>query len=551
MNYKTKPFAHQLEAYAFTNDKLNFALFMEQGTGKTKTTIDIAAARYLKGMINAVLIVAPNHVHRQWSTEQLPTHCSVDYRSFVFHSGMGKKEKTEFNEFIHNSNENYMKVLCVNIDAFSFPSYLNEIKTFVMEHKTMIVLDEATCIKNPDSKRFKNLVYGLGNTKYRGKTVISSTPYSVCRCILTGTPVTNSPLDAWAMFEFLQHDYFSRSYFAFRAHYVMMQKLQIWQGNVLRTITTTVKDLNQIKTLLTQEDGDIRVRCEYGISDQDILYLKQYPQTSSPYKYLDELKEMMCKTAFFKRANECFDLPPKIYKTVTVPMNDEQLAAYKQLEQEFLTEYQGKTLTVLNKITLYTRLSQLAGGFLPFTDEETNDVHVTQIGKENTKATMLANEIENGDTPCIVVTRFTAEAMYLYEYLKDKFKDKRVGLFIGPRKEPKEPIAAFKNNELDILIANEKMISKGHNLQMSHTIYFYSVSYSLEDRDQTEDRICRYGQTEKCIITDFITEGSVDMKVYAALREKKSLLDYFRNTSVAEDLNSVTDEMEKYFPTVS
>ena len=548
MNYKTKPFAHQLEAYKFTEAKPNFALFMEQGTGKTKTAIDIAATRFTEGKINGLLIVAPNHVHRQWAVEQLPIHCPVAYRSFVFKSGMGKTLRKEFSDFIVNNNEPLLKVLCVNIDAFSFPSYLTEIKQFVTNHKTMIILDEATCIKNPDSKRFKNLVYGLSNVKYRGKAVVASSPLSLYRCILTGTPVTNSPLDAWAMFEFLEHDYFNRGYYAFKANYVMQQKLQIYQGNVLRTIQTPIKDLQKIRAILKQEHGDLRVRCEYGISDLDILYIKQHPEMTTPYKYLGELKAQMQKVAFFKRANECFDLPPKIYKTVIVPMNKEQKAAYEQLENEFLTEYEGKSLTVLNKITLYTRLSQLAGGFLPFTDEDTNVTTVTQIGTENVKAEMLANEMEEGDFPCIIVTRFTAEAEYLYNYLSSRFKEKRVGLFIGPHKVPASPIESFKNGELDILIANERMISKGHNLQLSHTIYFYSVSYSLEDRDQTEDRICRYGQTEKCIITDFVTENSIDMKVYAALREKKNLLDYFRNTTIKEDLCTVDKTLEKYFP---
>ena len=91
------------------------------------------------------------------------------------------------------------------------------------------------------------------------------------------------------------------------------------------------------------------------------------------------------------------------------------------------------------------------------------------------------------------------------------------------------------------------MISKGHNLQLSHTLYFFSCSYSLEDRDQTEDRIARYGQTEKCLIVDFIAYGTIDMKVYAALREKKSLLEFFRGTSIADDLTKVTDEMHREF----
>ena len=159
----------------------------------------------------------------------------------------------------------------------------------------------------------------------------------------------------------------------------------------------------------------------------------------------------------------------------------------------------------------------------------------------------VVNEIDNGDYPCIVVTRFTAEAKYLYQELSTAFKDKSVGIFIGPMKKPNDPIGDFKSGKVDILIANERMISKGHNLQLSHTIYFFSSNYSLEDRDQTEDRISRYGQTEKCLITDFIADGTIDMKVYASIKMKRNLLDYFRNTEIEDDLCDTTDDMKEVF----
>ena len=112
--FKTKPFEHQLEAYEFVKDKPYFALFMEQGTGKTKTSIDICSQRYCKGEINAVLIIAPNHVHAQWGNEQLPIHCSVPHKSFIFHSGMGKAKMNALQSFIADPCTE-LKWLCVNV----------------------------------------------------------------------------------------------------------------------------------------------------------------------------------------------------------------------------------------------------------------------------------------------------------------------------------------------------------------------------------------------------------------------------------------------------
>lgn len=544
--YKTEPFKHQLEAYSFVKDKDYFALFMQQGTGKTKTSIDICGQRYCEGGINAVLVIAPNHVHSQWGNEQVPMHCSVPHKVFIFRSGMGKARTKQLVDFIRDPSPE-LKWLCVNVESFSYSTYLHFFQDYLKLNDVFIILDEATSIKNPQSKRFTNIVRGLSDCRYAGRRLLSAEPLSKGRAILTGTPITNSPLDAWAMFEFLKPDYFGRPYYSFKAHYTIEQKMQIWQGNVCRTITTTAKDIKTIAEKCRTPEGMSEVQVSLGITPADLMYIQSHPDLQMPYKYLNELKEMMQKVAFFKKSSECFDLPPKIYEHVNVEMNDEQRRMYQELEQEYITEYEGKSVPVLNKITLYTRLSQLAGGFLPFTDDDTGEVTVMPIGQTNPKVEALVSRIENGDKPCIVVTRFTAEANYLYEKLCAAFKDKTVGLFIGPKKVPKDPISDFKAGKVDILIANERMISKGHNLQLSHTLYFFSCSYSLEDRDQTEDRIARYGQTEKCLIVDFIAYGTIDMKVYAALSQKRNLLDFFRNTSIADDLTVSTDDMRDVF----
>lgn len=544
--FKTKPFAHQLEAYDFVNGKEYFALFMQQGTGKTKTAIDICSMRYTAGEINAVLVIAPNHVHAQWGNEQIPMHCSVPFETFIFHSGMSKSKTIALKNFISGTTSD-LKWLCANVESFSYSTYLHYFQDYLTMNNVFIILDEATSIKNPQSKRFTNIVRGLSKCSWRGKRLLSSVPLSKGRAILTGTPITNSPLDAWAMFEFLQNDYFGRSYYAFKAHYTIEQKMQIWQGNICRTITTTAKDIQEIVKKCQTQEGMIEVQTTLGISQADILYMQANPDLQMPYKHLSELKDMMSKVAFFKKSSECFELPPKIYEHVNVEMNDEQKRLYKSLEEEYIAEYDGKIVPVLNKITLYTRLSQLAGGFLPFTDEESGITTITPVGTSNPKVEALISRIENGDLPCIVVTRFTAEANYLFEQLTEAFKDKTVGIFIGPKKYPKDPVENFKAGKVDILIANERMISKGHNLQLSHTLYFFSCSYSLEDRDQTEDRIARYGQTEKCLIVDFIAYGTIDMKVYASLRQKRNLLDFFRNSSVSEDLSEVTSDMKDVF----
>jgi len=544
--YKTKPMEHQQRAYDFGHDKEYLALFMEQGTGKTKTTIDTASNWFKEGLIDAVLVIAPNGVHKQWGVEQLPLHSPVDYTSCVFKSGAGKALKDQIHSIIYDNTPDKLKWFMVNVEAFSYPTYLSLFQTFIKNWRTAVVIDECTAIKNPDAKRTMNIIRGLSVCKYRGKSVISCIPLSVKRIILTGTPITNSPFDLWAMFEFLKPGFFNRSYYSFKAHYGLEKRVEMWQGAVQRAVTMPLKP-EEIKEIRSAEGDDYYSVCaKYGIKESDVAYIKEHPDCSVPYKHLDELKEAINKDAFFVSKDECLDLEPKIYKRRVIQMDDEQMRLYNELEQVYLTEFKDQEVSVLNKVVLYTRLSQICGGFLPYEDDETGVKTATSIGS-NPKADALIEELQLCDYPCIVVTRFTAEAQYLYDAIQKKFPNLTIGLYIGPRKEPKDVIEQFKAGYVHILIANERMISKGHNLQNAHNVFFFSNSYSLEDREQTEDRIHRMGQNEKCLYMDLIMFGTIDMKVYAALKAKKRILDYFRDTSIEATLNDVTDDMQQEF----
>ena len=75
--YKTQPYEHQRKALAESADRTTYALFMEMGTGKTKTTIDNIGYLYLKKRIDAALIVAPKSVYTVWRNE-IDTHLPTE-----------------------------------------------------------------------------------------------------------------------------------------------------------------------------------------------------------------------------------------------------------------------------------------------------------------------------------------------------------------------------------------------------------------------------------------------------------------------------------------
>ena len=94
-------------------------------------------------------------------------------------------------------------------------------------------------------------------------------------------------------------------------------------------------------------------------------------------------------------------------------------------------------------------------------------------------------------------------------------------------------IDAFKAGELDILVANSTKISRGFNLQIAHTTLFYSNTFSMEIRQQSEFRTFRIGQKHPCVYIDY-TASDVDDTINKALRMKKNLLEYIREKNISE-----------------
>ena len=189
MNYKfkTKPYAHQLKALEMSWEKKAFAYFMEMGTGKSKVLIDNVAMLYDKGKINGVLIIAPKGVYKNWYSSEIPTHLPdhIEKVSVLWQANITKQQQQNLDTLFKTGTD--LHILCMNVEALSTKKGVDFAAKFINSHNTMMAIDESTTIKNPEAKRTKNIV-SLGiNAKYKR--------------ILTGSPVTKSPLDLYKQCE--------------------------------------------------------------------------------------------------------------------------------------------------------------------------------------------------------------------------------------------------------------------------------------------------------------------------------------------------------------
>ena len=111
--YKTKPYEHQRNALNQSAEKIQWAYFMEMGTGKTKVTIDNIAYSYLKKEIQSVLVIAPKSVYTVWETE-IETHIPNEINYKIYKWNIDKpKEYDNLNKFEH------LRIFLINVEALS------------------------------------------------------------------------------------------------------------------------------------------------------------------------------------------------------------------------------------------------------------------------------------------------------------------------------------------------------------------------------------------------------------------------------------------------
>lgn len=545
---QVKLFEHQKLARNKFKDLDEIALFFEMGCGKSVTSLSIMIDKYKEGKIDSLLIVAPNDVHKQWFDDlcnddallsQILEQEHVPCIGQIIGGRGGQKQFYDFDD------DGKLHIVCVNIDTFSQPHKWEVIVDWVNKNKTAIIIDEATSIKNPNSKRSQRMLYEFNDVMKKRNTVLFSgkKPNTSVRCVLTGTPVSNGPMDLWSIMEFIKPNYFGRNYYSFMNYYGMHTKLKLDTGQ-------------QISVLLTEKTWHGIKGCKdyaeafntFGCSEDTYMTVMHQEHYIGPYKHADELKQLLEPVAVFAKLTDCVDMPPVHYITKEVPLSDAQKACYNDMKHDLLATYDDNVATAKNKLVVTLRLQQIASGFimghkeinpedleLPcWSDTESADEYdvtpdeVIWLGDTNPKLEQLKRDVAELDKPLLILTRFSAEAAKIYDILKDDYS---CMLFTGWKTTGS--IDKFKTGEFQIMVANTTKIARGFNLQIAHTTIYYSNTFSMELRQQSEFRTFRMGQKYPCTYIDYVS-CEVDKTIADALRLKKGLLEYIRDKNINE-----------------
>ena len=162
--FRTEPFEHQREVFENTAADRAYGLFWEQGTGKSKAIIDTAAYLWEQDEIDTLLVIAPNGVHRNRITDEIPVHWprrhAKDIKMMYWESKKAsgwKKHSTAkskawargLRDFLDHDG---LRILTMNYDAIMTPAGLAALERTLKGCQTLLVFDESHYIKAPGAK---------------------------------------------------------------------------------------------------------------------------------------------------------------------------------------------------------------------------------------------------------------------------------------------------------------------------------------------------------------------------------------------------------------
>lgn len=458
---RKKGYAHQDAALAHWASP-HYALFWEMGLGKTKTTIEHAAMLFLNGEIDGLLIMAPNTAYLNWIYEEIPAHMpeGINYRLGYYSARSTTESQRQLNKVAHAVDDT-LDILAINIEAVNTVNGFHAVGIFVTNHYVMCVIDESSRIKSPIAKRTK-AAHAIGRRcDYRR--------------ILSGTPMTQNPLDLWTQLEFLKPGLSGhRSFSSFRSYYAKMVTMQMGS-----------RAFNKIVG----------------------------------FRNLEDLQELLKDVADRKMKIDCLDLPEKIFENVYVEQTPEQRRAYNNLRQSALHELDQGVVTVTDALSVLLRLHQINCGHVKMDDGTIVDIPSNRL-------TMLLDLVEDISGKVIIWARFRHDITTIAAALNEKYGQESVALFYGATSkiERLESMRRFKDDpRCRFFVANPASAGMSLTLVSAHVAIYYSLSYSLEEWLQSQDRNHRIGQDRAVTYQTLMVRDTVDEKVVRALMAKQDL----------------------------
>lgn len=453
--YERDPKPHQITAIKklLMNDK--FILADEMGLGKTTSAI-IAA---MEGNFKKILVVCPASLKLNWKIE-ISNYDSPDNISVVDGSNLTVKKWTIVNYDIlknfHHLPRRGVKVSDLPVSPIDYHKF------------DLVIADEAHYLKNAASNRTKIF------NDFAKKIPV--------RWLLTGTPITNKPIDFYNLL------YLCDSPVAAN-----------WVGYVKRYCAG--RQFNRKGT-------------------------KQKYWVCSGSSNLDELREFSSDVILRRTKNDSIDLPQKTIKPVYLPL-------------EFSTSYN----TYIAEYEAWIDEMEAIGEKPTITDHLTKLIKVRQLlSYDKIQHTIeMADEIIENGQKVIIFSCFSNTIKELMAH----FGKKAVMIDGSVSKEKRQQaVDLFQNDEkITVFCGNIVAAGVGLTLTEGSVVIFNDLDWTPANHMQAEDRAHRIGQQNKVHIIYPLFDETLDMVMYKALQSKMKVIGTIMGDNPSEEEISVGKEV--------
>ncbi len=443
-------YSHQKVMMRFSLSRLRSAYLADVGTGKTRPAILTYYMRKLKGRAGKCLITVPSTIMHNWMDEI--EICNTGLKAVVVYAkGGNAKKKRE--EILDQEADIYI----INHDYLSKLKYPLAAKKF-----DFIIVDELTKFKHHNTQRSKALRFITKDIRYR--------------LGLTGSPITQTPMDAFGEMLVIDPELYGDNFFAFRAHY-------FYNANARGPFPIWIPIKNRL-VKLANKLAEVCLRLE---------------------------------------KKDCLDLPPMVIETREIEMPAKMSSDYDQMVKNLvleLKEYGVATAEVVLKKLI--RLAQITSGFVK--SEEGEEVDLGYSPKINELRDLVENELAGKKV--IVWARFVRTI----EQLAEQFKDLKPAVVWGGDLNMEHRHGEIKRFQTDPdckMFIGQISLGFGFNLTAADTMVYVEHNFSVEDRHQTKGRFDRIGQTaDKTTVIDLVMKNSIDTYMLRSVKENQNVADF-------------------------
>lgn len=490
--FKTAPRDHQLIALDKSWGKSAFAMHMDRGTGKSKTFIDMACALRRAGEIEAAIIVVKLSLRLNWvgydrgdgpgSKEGFEGHSTIKASCFLPEGGSDKR----FDRWLTEDHD--FPVLIMGMESMSQGGAFETLKRFIMKHnKVAMCIDESHMIANHKAIRTERMIEAGKMCNYR--------------ITLTGTPISQAPMNLYSQFEFLDPEILGiGSYYAFKNRYAVM--------------------------------GGYK-----------------HPKTGQfmevvGYQNLDELAKLVAPYVYECRKQDVLaHLPPKSYERRYVTLTPEQRELYNLIKREEAYEWKGKEVAIQNVLELSLRLHQVAGGFVTtFEDvarlKRDGTMKIKRVSEWHEVVPLAKNpkikeviELAEEDKQQIIWCAYRPEIGAVVDALESAYPGVLVRQIHGGISESDRNVFKdeFQSGKAKFLVSNTQTGGTGLTLTAAEQMIYYNNTQKMIDRQQSEDRAHREGLQHPVHYIDLIATKTVDEAIIRSIEAKMDLAEYIRS----------------------